>query len=325
MNNLELMKKRLNFQGGNQEGRMIKAKYKTFLKTLLYSYQAAEIENITQGNEEVYKCLINPDKNSTNYDDKIISIDYAYGTKPGDIINWKGTNSHWIVYLPELTEDAYFRAEIRRCRYQLSWIDMEEPVNRRKKTTYAYIRGPVETKINSNFAKQVTLDKPNYSLEIYIPNNQETAKEFKRYTRFSFKGKTWEVQVVDDISMDGVIQIIAEEDYNNIVLDDPLNEKVTDAFYISPVIPEQENEEMIIGEQFIKPRGRFIYKISEEANIEDNGQWFIKEENRPIKIYNNDSKSIELEWTLLKSGQFTLMYKISNEEFEKTIVVESLF
>lgn len=82
---------------------------------------------------------------------------------------------------------------------------------------------------------------------------------------------------------------------------------------------------MIIGEQFIKPRGRFIYKISEEAKIEDNGQWFIKEENRPIKIYNDDSKSIELEWTLLKSGQFTLMYKTSNEEFEKTIVVESLF
>lgn len=325
MNNLELMKKRLNFQGGNQEGRMIKAKYKTFLKALSYSYQAAEIENITQKNEEVYKCLINPDKNSTNYDDKIISIDYAYGLKPGDIIKWKGTNSHWIVYLPELTEDAYFRAEIRRCRYQLSWIDMEAPITERKKTSYAYIRGPVETKINSNFAKQVTLDKPNYSLEIYIPYNADTVKEFKRYSKFSFKGKAWEVQVVDDISIDGVIQIIAEEDYNNMILDDPLNEKVTDAFYISPVIPEQENEEMIIGEQFIKPRGRFIYKISEEAKIEDNGQWFIKEENRPIKIYNDDSKSIELEWTLLKSGQFTLMYKTSNEEFEKTIVVESLF
>jgi hypothetical protein len=41
MNNLELMRKRLEWQGGvAQENRMIKDKYNTFLKTLKYSYQA---------------------------------------------------------------------------------------------------------------------------------------------------------------------------------------------------------------------------------------------------------------------------------------------
>jgi hypothetical protein len=30
MNNLEMMRKRLNYEGGNQEERMIKDKYKTF-------------------------------------------------------------------------------------------------------------------------------------------------------------------------------------------------------------------------------------------------------------------------------------------------------
>jgi hypothetical protein len=35
MDNLELMRKRL---GGNQEERMIRDKYKTFQKALLYSY-----------------------------------------------------------------------------------------------------------------------------------------------------------------------------------------------------------------------------------------------------------------------------------------------
>ena len=47
MMNLDLMKKRLNYYGGNQEERMIKDKYKTFLKTLNYSYQSAEVINIT--------------------------------------------------------------------------------------------------------------------------------------------------------------------------------------------------------------------------------------------------------------------------------------
>jgi hypothetical protein len=69
--------------------------------------------------------LINPNKNSTEYDDKVLSIDYAYNFKPGDIFKWIGTNTYWLVYLPELTEDAYFRSKIRRCRYEISWIDMD--------------------------------------------------------------------------------------------------------------------------------------------------------------------------------------------------------
>jgi hypothetical protein len=35
--------------------------------------------------------------------------------KPGDVFTWKKTNTHWLVYLQDLEEIAYFRAEIRRC------------------------------------------------------------------------------------------------------------------------------------------------------------------------------------------------------------------
>jgi hypothetical protein len=69
------------------------------------------------GEESVRKALINPDKNKQDYDDKILSIDYAFGYNPGDVFLWVGTNTYWLVYLRELTEDAYFRAEIRRCKY----------------------------------------------------------------------------------------------------------------------------------------------------------------------------------------------------------------
>jgi len=43
-----------------------------------------------------------------------------------------------------LDEIAYFRGEIRRCDYTITWLDEDG----NEKTTYAAIRGPVETKIN---------------------------------------------------------------------------------------------------------------------------------------------------------------------------------
>jgi len=39
---------------------------------------------------------------------------------------------------------AYFRGEIRRCSYTIDWIDEEG----NKHTSFAAVRGPVETKIN---------------------------------------------------------------------------------------------------------------------------------------------------------------------------------
>ena len=52
---------------------------------------------------------------------------------------WKSTDTYWLVYLKQFTEDAYFRAEIRRCDAVLDINGKSYPV---------YVRGPVETKIN---------------------------------------------------------------------------------------------------------------------------------------------------------------------------------
>jgi hypothetical protein len=42
-----------------------------------------------------------------------------------------------------MTELAYFRGDIRKCSYEIAWEDENG-----KHSTYAAIRGPVETKIN---------------------------------------------------------------------------------------------------------------------------------------------------------------------------------
>lgn len=45
--------------------------------------------------------------------------------KPGDVFTWKENGTDWLVYLRRLEETAYFRAEIRRCRYTVTIDDTE--------------------------------------------------------------------------------------------------------------------------------------------------------------------------------------------------------
>ena len=100
MSGLDNLNKRLQYQGGNQEGRFIKDKLKSLKKALLYSYQA---ETAILEDKREFRCLINPDKLKPEYDNKIISIPYRdiclnkvkigttsqgeeeIGLKPGDV------------------------------------------------------------------------------------------------------------------------------------------------------------------------------------------------------------------------------------------------
>ena len=131
---------------------MIKDKYKAFLQSLKYSYQGCDVSLVQPhdkcesfDNFPIYRALINPDKTKQDYDDKILSIDYNTLFGPGDIFNWKGTDTNWLIYLQALTEDAYFRGEIRRCKYKIKFKDKDNNIC----STWAAIRGPVETQLDS--------------------------------------------------------------------------------------------------------------------------------------------------------------------------------
>lgn len=308
------MNKRLDYhsgnRGGSQEDRMINDKYRTFLQTLKYSYQAATIQRVSD--QKICRALINPNKNTTNYDDKILSVDYTEGLKCGDIIKWIGTNTYWILYLQELTEDAYFRSGIRKCYpVELKWIHNDQLF-----TSYAYVRGPVETKINNFQKKSISLDLPNWSLEIYLPNTPEHREKFKRYTRFMFNDMAWEITVVDNISIDGVLQLIALENYTNFITDNK-EENIADTFEILPIV--EETTEVIEGNTFIKPQFAQTYTATISG-----GSWSIKEVNCPVSLQQSVDKVI-LTWTAMVSGQCTLVYSVDGIEYEKTIIAESLF
>ena len=328
MSNFEMMRKRLEWQGGiAQEDRMIKDKWRTLLRTLKYSYQACDIalaqaqqEILNEGLEPehpIVRALINPDKNKQDYDDKILSVDYIHQFKPGDVFEWKNTGTHWIIYLQQLTEDAYFRGEIRRCRYKIKFKDEDGNIC----YTYAAIRGPVETQIDSIQKNQERIDKPNLSLNILMPRNEVTIKAFDRYKEFILDGRCWKVKAVDPISMtidrQGVLEVNAQEDYINEVTDDETNE-IKDGLIVEPDEPTPNSE--INGETFIKPAIPEIYSVDI-----DGGTWCIRENSVPVDIEPIDNKSVQITWKKMTSGQFTLVWNSGSDTYEKVIVVESLF
>ena len=327
MNNFEMMRRRLEYQGGiKQEDRMIQDKYKTFLKTLNYSYQAATVSLVQHFNDclsavvdtdpeygPMARGLINPDKVKQDYDDKILSIDYKYGFQPGDIIKWHGTNSCWIIYLEELTEDAYFRGEIRRCRYKIRFKDEEG----NWLETWAAIRGPVETQIDSIQKNQTRIDRPNLSLNILLPKNDKTVTAFERYREFLFAGRSWRVQAPDSVSMVNVIEIAAEESYIDRDTDDTLNE-MKNGLVVEPIDPTPDTG--IHGETWIKPIVSMTYMVDEPG-----GTWSVSQSAPVILEVSDNGLAATVKWTKTTHGQFTLFWSKDDTTYAKVIVVESLW
>ena len=307
---------RLNHQGGNlQQNRIIKDKRRSLDRALVYSYQGADVRKIDSTSDDYVRALINPNKLKQDYDDKIISVGYEHHFECGDIFEWKGTETYWLIYLQDLTELAYFRGDIRKCSHQINWEDENG-----KHSTYAAIRGPVETKINYIQKHGIGVDTPNYSLNILLPKTADTLSYFQRYNKFYLADDElkvcWRIEAIDWLSMPGILEINAVEYYAN-EFEDNLENGTVGTLKTEPINPNNSFiEDTIVGETFIKPKREYEYEYI--GNLV--GKWSIKE-NYPIKLV-QDGKKVKLRWLNTYSGQFDLIYA---DCFKKTIVVQSLF
>lgn len=322
---------RLILNGGTfQQHRMIFDKRRSLDRALLYSYQACDIKRVfslTKTDEElemipkVCRALINPDKLKMDYDDKIVSVPFENGYQPGDVFEWVGTNTFWLIRLQELNEVAYFRGDIRKCSYQVSWED-EDGIH----SSYVAVRGPVETKINYIQKHQISVDTPNHSLNIYMPRTEAALKYFRRYSKFYLQGLDegspqvcWRVEATDWISSPGILELTAVEYYINETEDD-LEKGLVGALKAEPINPNNWSTEVLIeGDTFIKPRVQVNYRYKGILN----SAWNIDDEKYPIvwKINPNDPAEIALMWDSSYHGQFEISYGLTT----KQIVVESLF
>ena len=310
-NSLRLMRTRLENGGGTQRQRMIKDKRRTLDRAIQYSYQGAQVRKI--GDNNAAPALINPNVVKQDYDEKILSIGYEYNIQSGDVFEWVNTNTKWLVYLQDLTEAAYFRGNVRKCSYEISWKDEEGNIQ----STYAAIRGPQETSLASMQKFGNSIDLPNYKIYLLLPNRNNIKQKFQRYSEFYLKdiagqvGETcWRVEAVDSISNPGIIEVYASEYYSNLDEDDMVN-GIVGGLIKEPEVPVSDIE----GETFIKPKKTYIFTY----NGSENSTWLF-DTKLPIETQIND-KEISVKWVNTYSGQFTLSYGSAT----KTIVVESLF
>lgn len=310
---VDLQAVRFRQAGGNkQQERMIKDKRRSLDRAVWNSYQGAEIVKVDAIDKTPIRALINPDKLKQDYDDKIISVGFEYNIKSGDIFEWLGTNTKWLVYLQDLTELAYFRGEIRRCRYEIVWQDDAGELHR----TPAAVKGPSEKNIISIQKSNTSIDTPNYSLNILLPNNKNTIEYFKRYSKFYLQGNPtcWRVEAVDNISTPGIIEVIAYEYYSNEIEDDVI------AGIVGGLIeePKAEGSMEIIGETFIKVKKNYHYEFDGSQ-----AETWTVDKKYPVVLTLDptDPRKVNIRWTSSYSGQFELAYG----EYKKTIVVESLF
>lgn len=316
---------RLNYMGGiSQEKRMIQDKLRSLKKALLYSYQAQTIE-LADGRH--FRCLINPDKETEDYDNKIISIPYEdiclnkpftgdtttkgqeeIGMKAGDVFTWLENDTHWIVYLEYLEEKAYFMAEIRKCEQELD-IDGRH--------YWAYIRGPVETKTVWNQKGGIEWNDLNQTVILYISRDEYTVKTLVRHKKIKLKDpktdelKTWKVTASNPFHGDGVIEVVLLEDYENTPQD------IIDSMAAEE--PEEQIPETahIAGPSKLAAFDHATYSLE---NTDQIGDWYLIKDSIKTSLGQGKEVVVENEYS---KGKLQLICETIDEKLTKDIEITS--
>ena len=290
---------RIQYAGGVMDNRVDKSKLHSMQMALQNSYQA---EWITL-NDNKYRCLINPDKLKEDYDQKVISIEHSAGMKEGDVFYWNRTDTHWLVYLQQHSESAYFRAQIRRCNYEIE-------VNNHK--YWVYLRGPVETALVWRQKHNIEFNDLNYSLLIYVTKNEETLDFFKRFQILKIDGHRWRVAATDIFSQGSIIEVYLEEFFDNSLEEEQIKKE--------PIIFGEE-EPYIDGPQFVEPYQTEI-KYSLANNLNATGAFLVS--SKKVKIVNSDNNSCIINIVSGKAGEFKIIYREEDkEDLELNVTIES--
>lgn len=320
---LSLMKRRLLYQGGaKQHERLVKDKLRSFNAATKYSYQAAHFR-LYPDYEDSIPGLFNPVTQTMDYDTKLISIPFESGFKVGTVFNWEETDTHWICYSQDRTEQAYFKGSCRRCDYVIKWVDERKNLQQ----VYASIMGPNQPYENIRTQNKLILEQPNANLTMYVSDSIINHDYFAPGQQFILKGQAWEINNINDFSMPGIIMVYAVKTYANLI-DNDVEQDIHNAWNIQPVMKHSYTEANIDGPATIQPLHEYEYT----AALPD-GEWLIVENKDAKKSYipvefltNPRNQRVRLKWAGMTSGSFTLAYTNKTGEviYWKHIIVESL-
>ena len=315
MSGLDNLSMRLQYKGGfKQHGRMVEGKLKSLKKALMYSYQTETIQ-LDDGRQ--FQSLINRSRLTEDFDQKMISIPFEdiclnsneikgktkdgiekIGMKIGDIFYWIRTDTYWLVYLQYLEEEAYFRAEIRRCTDEIE-------VN--GKSYKAYIRGPRNTDIKWHTKQNISWNDMDFDIVCYTPANDDLLQDLHRFQRVIIQDKPWEVQTVDSISLPGILQIRIKETFRNTIEEKGIEEtEQKEEEQIQPII---SSDPYINGDKIVYPYEQKRYVI-ENA---DGGIWELDNTKKAIITYQTEHY-VDITIITGRSGEINLKYKRDGQD-----------
>lgn len=255
---IQTLAARLQYAGGDQLGRINQQKLKSLQMALKNDYNSRMIKTPVHA---AWPCLINSNNLKSDYDKKYVSVEFESQLQAGDVFEILDDHTHWMVYLPVLTETAYLRAEIIRCRYEIE-------VN--GQNYWVYFQGPTETDLRWFIKNQINVNELNLSGTIYIKNDANTKNYFKRFTRLKLDGHIWEVQVTDSISVPGILELEVQEYYDNSIEELPsITDNITD-------------EDQIYGVTVVKPNTHVGYMVNPK-NYDPKATWKVLDNPR-VKI-----------------------------------------
>lgn len=282
---LKTLAARLQYQGGNALGRINQQKLNSLRAALKNDYNSRLIKTPLH---EAWPALINLNNLKPDYDKKIVSVEYDAGLEAGDVFEVLDDHTRWMVYLPILTETAYLRSEIIRCRYTITIDDTEY---------WIYFQGPTETDIRWFQKRGININELNLSGTIFIKLNKQTRDFFERFTHIKVDGHIWEVQVTDSISVPGILEIEVQEYYDNPIAELPEIRK-----------GDSESETPIVGEVTVPQDATIGYYIP-KSYLQNSLSWSVSGNPRvEIVEVMNDGNMCKVKIHDGAVGSYTVSY-----------------
>jgi hypothetical protein len=213
---MRTLQARIQYNGGSQLDRIRLNKLRSFRAALEGSY---DTRSIKVPNKSVWKCLLNTDDTKQDYDIRTLSVEYDSGLEPGSTFEVLDNHTHWMCLLQDIVETAYYKTTAIRRRYT---IDVNG------NTYWIYCQGPTELTSPWYIKQSISFNEMNYSSTVYITKDENTDGFFKRFDHIVIDGRTWEVEVVDQISVPGIIELELNEYFENTPMGLPEVIKVDD-------------------------------------------------------------------------------------------------
>ena len=299
--------------------------------------------------EPYFRCLINHDKLKVDYEDKIISIPFEENSVTidptldnddlletdfhnGTVFKWVHGNkeewtpdTYWIVYMQYSEETAYFRAEIRKADQEIEIIVVDGDGNESTKVYRGWMTGPNETSTLWNVKHGIVWNDMNYTKQLYITKDEDTAVFFQRFDRVIINGQPWEIQAYNENygtnssnPNSGIIRVALKETYTT--TDEVLKQQ------------KQEKDERaaaavstIIGPDVVAPFDFATFTIENPVDGESWSVESVENSSKPLSElirYSIEDNKLKIE--VIASKSFKQGFNIKYGDLIKHIIIKSL-